>query len=255
MKLVRGSLPTTTRPKAHEFLYRSRPLFAKGLVKSSALTPRHLFSGDVVNVSAWKDSDKEGRYYRDYFSSASSYMITNYKPEMRGHQGSEGEIFLDLTQDLPANLALRFDVAFNHTTLEHIFDIQTAFTNLCSMSRDIVILVLPFMQQYHSDYGDFWRLSPLAIKRLFEMNKFELVYQSFNNNQMSSVYTFSIASRHPDRWRSAFDWKFTCSDLGSTAAEPYIGSRMIPNLGYKIGLAIQRISIARWKRLFVDENR
>jgi len=46
-----------------------------------------LFTGDVVNVSAWQDQDKEGRRYRDYFRSARSYTLTNYEADARGLQG------------------------------------------------------------------------------------------------------------------------------------------------------------------------
>ena len=38
-----------------------------------------LFTGDVINVSAWDDRDKEARHYNDYFSKASRYYYTNYK--------------------------------------------------------------------------------------------------------------------------------------------------------------------------------
>ena len=38
---------------------------------------------------------------------------------------------------------------FNHTTLEHIFEVNTAFDNMCAMSNDVVILVLPFAQVQH----------------------------------------------------------------------------------------------------------
>jgi len=90
----------------------------------------HLFQGKVVNVSGWKDIDKDGRYYRDYFIGADSYTITNYKSEARGFQGIEGELFLDLEEDLPENLISEFDVVFNHTTLEHIYEARKAFKNL-----------------------------------------------------------------------------------------------------------------------------
>ena len=106
-----------------------------------------LFQGDVVNVSAWKDVDKEGRKYRDYFTKARSYSITNYNADARGLQGVDGEIFLDLTAPLPAELKGKFDVVFNHTCLEHIFEVEKAFENLCLMSSDVVITVVPFLQQ------------------------------------------------------------------------------------------------------------
>jgi len=54
----------------------------------------HLFTGKVINVSAWKDLDKEGNRYKNYFINASEYWISNYKPEFRGFQGDiENENF------------------------------------------------------------------------------------------------------------------------------------------------------------------
>lgn len=190
----------------------------------------HLFKGKIVNVSGWQDMDKEGRCYREYFQNASSYTITNYKTEARGFQGYENEVFLDLVKDIPDELLNHFDVVFNHTTLEHIYEVKTAFANLCSLSRDIVIIVLPFMQQYHSDYGDYWRFSPLAIKKMFEENSFKLVYQSFNSNIISSVYVFSIATRQYDKWKDVFDWTFSYRDPKGRGAEPYIGCNAIPKI-------------------------
>ena len=191
----------------------------------------HLFQGKVVNVSGWKDVDKEGRHYRDYFTGATSYTITNFKAEARGFQGMDGEIFLDLEKDLPAELAGAFDVVFNHTTLEHIYEARKAFGNLCRLSSDVVIIVLPFLQQYHSDYGDYWRFSPLATKRMFEDNGFELVYQGFNSDKASSVYTFSIATRHPEKWKDKFAWTFSVVDPTGKGSEPYIGCHAIPKHG------------------------
>ncbi len=201
----------------------------------------YLFSGDIVNVSGWKDIDKEGKHYKDYFINASSYTITNYKSEARGFQGYQNEIFLDLEKPLPKELYQRFDVVFNHTTLEHIYDIKTAFSNLCNLSRDIVIIIVPFLQQYHSDYGDYWRFTPLAIKKMFEENGFEVVYQSFNSHKMSSVYIFTIASRFPEKWRDKFKWSFSYIDPKGKGLEPYIGCHAIPNITYKCYLFLKNL--------------
>ena len=201
----------------------------------------HLFGGRVANVSGWKDIDREGRRYRDYFCNAESYTITNYRAEVKGLQGFPNEIFLDLEQDLAGDLVGAFDTVFNHTTLEHIYHVHTAFANLCKMTKDVVIIVLPFLQKYHSDYEDYWRFSPLAVKRLFEDNGLEVVYQSFNSHRMSSVYTFTIAAKYPDRWTRHFDWTFTCVDPRAKGSEPYIGSHAIPNFRYHIHGQIKRI--------------
>jgi hypothetical protein len=200
-----------------------------------------LFAGEVVNVSGWKDVDKEGRHYRDYFVNASSYLITNYKAEARGFQGQANEIFLDLEGELPAKLGRRFDVVFNHTTLEHVYQVQKAFSNLCEMSRDVVILIVPFLQQYHSDYGDYWRFTPLALKRMFEERGLALVYLSFNGHPRSSVYVYCIAVRDPERWRRHFDWSFSCVEPSGRGAEPYIGCRALPNYLHRLLKAAKRL--------------
>lgn len=164
-----------------------------------------LFTGDVVNVSAWADEDKEGGKYRDYFGAANSYSITNFKAEARGFQGEENEIFLDLTKELPPELVARYDVVFNHTTLEHIFEVDKAFENLCRLSKDIVIVVVPFLQEMHGYYGDYWRFTPLALKELFEKQGLSVLYLSFNTEPATSVYVFAVASRLPDSWKGLID--------------------------------------------------
>lgn len=137
----------------------------------------HLFSGKGVNVSGWKDVDKEGKKYRDYFSNISEYWITNYKSEARGFQGDqENEIFLDLEEDLDESMYSKFDVVFNHTVLEHIFDVNKAFENICKLSNDIVIVVVPFLQEQHAEYGDYWRFTPLAVEKLFQKNNMDLIF-------------------------------------------------------------------------------
>lgn len=193
----------------------------------------HLFTGNIINVSAWKDEDGQGDYYKNYFKYAKTYSLTNYKSEARGYQGKKNEIFLDLEKELPNELKSKYDVVFNHTTLEHIYDVNSAFNNLCDMSKDIVIVVVPFLQQMHADYGDYWRFTPLAIKKMFERKGLTTLYSSFNEDKFSSVYLFFIASKKPENWQNKISNKFTyrtkkrfCfQDLKSN----YIGCRSIKN--------------------------
>ncbi len=49
------------------------------------------------------------------------------------------------------------------------------FKNLCLMTKDILVLVVPFLQQMHGHYGDYWRFTPLTIKRMFEDMKMSLI--------------------------------------------------------------------------------
>jgi hypothetical protein len=115
-------------------------------------------TGAVINVSAWKDEDKQGRHYRDYFPQASSYATSNHT----GWRGDEGRTdhLIDLEQPVPPDLEGKFDLVLNHTTLEHVFDVHQALRVICALS-DAVIVVVPFMQHLHGpEDGDFWRLSP-----------------------------------------------------------------------------------------------
>jgi len=161
-----------------------------------------VFAGDVVNVSAWDDRDKDGGRYRDYFSNAIGYYYTNYSGE-RGLQQRENEFYLDLTGDVPADLQQRFDVAFNHTTLEHIFDVRKAFRNLCALSKDVVIVVVPFAQVQHEvgSFGDFWRFTPTCLRRLFAENALHVIYESESRDRNAAVYLLFVGSRHPERWQ------------------------------------------------------
>jgi hypothetical protein len=162
----------------------------------------HLFEGEIINVSGHKDEDKEGSVYADYFPRRAGYAVSNVATE-RGLTGRPGEIYLDLNQELPAGLAGRFDLAFNHTVLEHVFDLGQAVANLCGLSRDAVVAVTPFLQPVHWDegYEDHWRPTPFALARLFAAQGFEVVYWSANDNPVFNVYLFTLATRLPEKWR------------------------------------------------------
>lgn len=177
-----------------------------------------LFHGSVVNVSGWDDRDKQGGRYSEYFENSTEYHRTNYT----GHRGFQGgdpnEVELDLTADLRPELRERYDVVFNHTTLEHIFEVRKAFANLCGMSKDVVIVVVPFSQvQHESDsYGDYWRFTPSCMRKLFEENGFTTIYESESPDRDAAIYLTFIGARHPERYtgklpkhrriRAAGDW-------------------------------------------------
>jgi len=175
-----------------------------------------LYEGDVINVSGWRDEDQTGSYYRNYFTGARSYSVSNFTGE-RGLQGQTGEVELDLEGEIPANLKGNYQVVFNHTTLEHIYDIRKALANLCVLSCDTVILVTPFLQQVHSEsgaYSDYWRPSPMALERMLKENGLEVLYQSSNDNAWYAVYVFTLASREPARWRNKIPFHKSAEDSG-----------------------------------------
>ncbi|WKZ30858.1 MAG: hypothetical protein QY318_03345 [Candidatus Dojkabacteria bacterium] len=160
----------------------------------------HLFGGDIVNISGWEDKDKDGDYYRNYFPKASSYTITNYSQHMPDR---DDEITLDLEQNLNTSLKNRFDTVFNHTILEHIYQVKKAYKNMAMMSRDVVITVVPFIQQQHEQetFRDYWRFTPTALRYLARDNGLEIIYENYRRDPYEITYIISVASKKPDEWK------------------------------------------------------
>jgi hypothetical protein len=161
------------------------------------------FNGRVINVSAGEDCDKEGSIYAQYFVNADEYFTTNYGlGTYRGFRSRSNEYELDLESEVPESLVQQFDVVLNHTTLEHIFEVRTAFRNLCRLSKDVVIVVVPFAQVQHEsdDFGDFWRFTPTCLRRLLLENDMTVVFEAESPDMDAAVYLLVIGSRFPDRW-------------------------------------------------------
>ncbi|MBI9074187.1 MAG: hypothetical protein JEZ02_02165 [Desulfatibacillum sp.] len=187
----------------------------------------HLFEGDVINVSGWEDQDKEGGQYADYFTNKKTYTISNVGEGARGTSGDHGEVVLDLEAALPESYKGSYDTVFNHTTLEHVYDVNTAVKNLCDLSRDMVVLVVPFLQMVHwepGSYGDYWRFTPFALAKLLENNGLHVLYMSHNDNPLHAVYLFCAATRNPDKWQDHFPRQdeLTRADAPGTLAYRHI---------------------------------
>lgn len=194
------------------------------------------FKGDIVNISGWDDRDKEGGRYKDYFPHATSYTITNFSGE-RGLSGIENEIFLDLNTDLPDELHGRFDLCFNHTTLEHIFDVRKAFSSICAMTRDAVLLVVPFSQTQHeaNSFKDFWRFTPISLQYLFKENGLEVVYETQSLYKNAGIYLICIGSLYPERWINVLPQFKPITEAGSILGASWI-NRIVSSIRNRLKL-------------------
>ncbi len=161
----------------------------------------NFFGGDIVNISGWEDKDKQGGHYKDYFPKKTSYTVSNYTPSHS--KNDQTEIILDLEKPLDKKLKRKFDVVFSHTNLEHIFDAFTAFKNHCEMSKDIVIVIVPFIQQQHEteEFKDYWRYTPSCLRELFKRNGLGTIYEAFNDEPNTVNYLLFVGSRNPKKWK------------------------------------------------------
>jgi hypothetical protein len=183
------------------------------------------FGGKVLNVSGWKDEDGEGGRYKSYFKKATSYFLSNIEGHKKGLGASGGEyqeIELDLLKEIPDNLKNSFDTVFNHTTLEHVYDFVPAFRRVCELSKDVVIIVVPVMQQIHNseDFGDYWRPTTMAIAKLFKENGLEPLVMKCNDQPFAPIYCFAIASRnmaqYKDKLEKNIDFQMGAYNYGSS---------------------------------------
>lgn len=195
------------------FIHRVLRGIANNFLDIHAIRPREfsnailryyapLFTGSVINVSGWKDGDFENGAYKTYFTHAGEYFVSNAPTSSKGIGSLDSEIAIDLSEPIDTSLHGAYDVVFNHTTLEHIFNIEIAFANLCALSRDVVILVVPTLQHIHLNegFGDYNRLTPLGIVKYFEKNDFETLVLQSNEQQFSPIYCFAIAVRKGSRY-------------------------------------------------------
>lgn len=150
------------------------------------------------NVSGWRDSDKEGRFYRDYFPNVESYFVTNFPGDSDKGVGTFDEIELDLLENLPPEFESRFDLTLSHTVLEHVRRPDVAFANICLMSRKYVITVVPFVQGFHfspGNFGDFYRFSPMLMRSMYEENGFRVIDEAYGPPFGGTVYLAYLGVR------------------------------------------------------------
>jgi len=198
-----------------------------------------VFSGEVINASGWLDQDKQGRRYRDYFPNASAYYVSNHAGERGLADAADLTDFtLDLSAPLPDELVEPFDVVLSHTTLEHISDAHTAFHTLCRMSREIVIVVVPFAQEMHatSSYGDYWRFTPMGLRELFQANGLSVVFEAASPFRNAGVYLVAVGSRDPNAWRERMPPWEPCDRVGEWIGRTWFS-------------ALRRLGMKSWRRL------
>ena len=196
-----------------------------------------LFSGSVINVSGWDDRDGMGGHYHDYFPNAKSYTVSNAPTAQKGIGSFEGkghEIALDLSIPLPKELHGAYEVVYNNTTLEHVFEVEQAFDDLCLLSRDALVLVIPLIQQIHmtESYGDYWRFTTLGIAKMLLTRGFTTIVMETNDQPFAPIFAFVIAVRDPKKYEGkitpSLHFEMGGALYGTSLKERYIQNFLKP---------------------------
>ena len=189
----------------------------------------HIFDGDVINISAGDDQDKDGKRYKDYFINARSYSTSNYCVENQ----HGGDYIFDLSTSLKNHdpFERKFDVVFSHTVLEHVDDIETAVENLCHLSVDVIITVVPFIQSFHGrrgEYADYWRFSPLCLSSLFGKHGFESVSIAWSDDPIGNIYILHVSSCNLENWIGKVESSF----VDRAEGPGYFRNKIVHNLDF-----------------------
>ncbi len=155
----------------------------------------------VINISGWEDKDKESGFYKDYFTSPQVYEISNYTGDIKRGANDSPCIELDLTKPLPDTYKNKYDIGFHHTVLEHLEDPVFAFNQMAAITDDLLISVVPWKQKLHFEpgqFGDYYRFSPLIMRKYYEDNGFTVLYESYTPRPALDVYLFYVGSKKPE---------------------------------------------------------
>ena len=92
--------------------------------------------------------------------------------------------------------------------VEHVFDVSKAFENMCLLSKNFVILIVPQFQMihdYHRGYKDYWRFTPFVIDELFKRNNYTVLFRETTYGFSESNYLFYIATkRNAENYKKYF---------------------------------------------------
>jgi SAM-dependent methyltransferase len=80
----------------------------------------------------------------------------------------------DLNQDVPPSFHARWHVVYDGGTLEHVFDVATAFRNIHTMLKPGGLVIHESPTNNFVDHG-FWQLNPTALFDFYSANGYEIL--------------------------------------------------------------------------------
>ena len=85
------------------------------------------------------------------------------------------EIVVDLNQPIPESYHGNYDCVIDTGTLEHCFNVSTAFINMCKLAKSdngVILTAAPMNKMNHG----FWNFSPCLYADFIEQNNFILLF-------------------------------------------------------------------------------
>lgn len=80
----------------------------------------------------------------------------------------------DLNEPVPASFHARWDVVYDGGTLEHVFDVATAFRNIHAMTKPGGLVIHESPTNNFVDHG-FWQINPTLLFDFYAANGYEML--------------------------------------------------------------------------------
>lgn len=119
--------------------------------------------GHVLSIGSGDDKDGQGRYYRDYFKNASSYITSEVT------SGLKCDMVIDV-RSMPEIQSKSLECVFCSGVLEHVDNYLAALAEITRILKPggILLLGLPFRQGIHLAPYDYWRFTEHGIRHLLK---------------------------------------------------------------------------------------
>lgn len=130
---------------------------------------------DVLEESGLIDC-KEKFGERELEDSVLFFLAVGFK-EVRALDVSDYEkadIIFDLNYELPKELENRFDIVFDGGVIEHVFNVATAFLNICKMTK-IGGYIFSINPVYNYIHNTFWNISPEMFLDFYSANEYKIL--------------------------------------------------------------------------------
>lgn len=124
--------------------------------------PPYADIGSRAPISRGKNSKARWESLRPLFAGESFAGIDMQK-------GRDVDVLCDLSASLPSSMAGMFRTAFCLSVLEHVRNPWAFAANVKTMlaAGGVLFVSVPWCWRYHGHPGDYWRMSPDAVRSLF----------------------------------------------------------------------------------------
>jgi len=84
------------------------------------------------------------------------------------------DIIFNLNEDVPNEYVERFDVVYDGGVIEHVFQVNTAFANICKMTK-VGGYIFNHNPVYNYLYNTFWNISPQMFLEFYAANDYLII--------------------------------------------------------------------------------